>query len=448
MLQLKLQYKKCYFLIETTETNVEIESSEDEADIYLKERKKQMRQTNQGKRTQSGKGQENGRQKIKEKIIKTQEEWRILCFGLNIFTLRLKERLFENLKKIKMKDFQIYIQIVKDIAKLFSYLAESINDQISKEDLQPTIRHQINQFINDRCQELTLTMCLRVIYEIQYKHPKILDKDNITYLISLQKIQKQKCKLSRKKETEIEQKIENIEEDEDDQDQYEDYIDEDDISEISNDSVKSQDNQDEEWEDDDDIEDQDIDNIKPDSKITKQLNKKRRQSLSDFDEDSVQEYYQEESQISEENPHRYRYVREEDIMRYRKTKSEYNHQKLEELKNETKEKCYQGPNKKKSELASTSNNEQLKNKPLQMMRAKKVQQKNKESRKKSKIKDLKNKIRSCQKQKITLKNQEVTNQMILCVLYIYIQNLIKSIHYYKQSKKKTDIQNSNRKIIK
>lgn len=40
----------------------------------------------------------------------------------------------------------------------------------------------------------------------------------------------------------------------------------------------------------------------------------------DEDEDSVMDYYSDESKVSEENPHGY--VNEEDIMRYRKTKSE------------------------------------------------------------------------------------------------------------------------------
>lgn len=53
---------------------------------------------------------------------------------------------------------------------------------------------------------------------------------------------------------------------------------------------------------------------------------------------------------------------------------------------------YAGPNKKKNEHASKTNKEKLKNKPMAMVRAKKVQEKNKEKDLKSRIKDLKNKL--------------------------------------------------------
>ncbi|CAD8054780.1 unnamed protein product [Paramecium sonneborni] len=543
----KIKLLACYFLIETTENHVEIESSEDEADKYIQKKgKNKCVKPTKAREHRVEREKKMADKKQRKKLQKLKSSGGFFALDQIYSPQDFAERLFDNLKKHENERFSVKLAMMhlisrlihrhklliipfytyiqkhlypnsKDIAKLFAYLAESIHDQIPKEDLQPTIRHLIDQFINDRCQELTLTMGLRGIYEILQKHPKILDKDNITYLIHyikyknrnvsqaarsilnhfkdtnpqlldkrlrgnkwksteeldgefddnfiqqitigidgaelLQQEEEEKLNkkfdvpifcdriltdedfkriraLKRKREAEIEQnklqekqqKTENIEEEEeDDQNEYEDEDideDEDDISEISEDSVESQDNEDEEWEDEDveddndnddnlEYEDDDDDNIKPDSKITKEQNKLRRQSLSELDEDSVQEYYSEESQISDENPHGY--VREEDIMRYRKTKSEQKHEKLEELKNGTKEKWYQGPNKKKSEFASTSNKEKLKNKPLQMMRAKKVEQKNKESRIKSKIKDLKNKLGHVRsgKQAQRLKKQKI-----------------------------------------
>ncbi|CAK60340.1 unnamed protein product (macronuclear) [Paramecium tetraurelia] len=521
----KIKLLACYFLIETTETHVEVESSEDEADKYIQkkgknkcvkptkarehrvEREKKMADKKQRKKLQrlSSSGgffaldQIYSPQDFAERLFDNLKKHDSERFSVKLAMMHLISRLIHR-HKLLLIPFYTYIQKhlypnSKDVAKLFAYLAESIHDQIPKEDLQPTIRHLIDQFVNDRCQELTLTMGLRGIYEILQKHPKILDKENITYLIHyikyknrnvsqaarsilnhfkdtnpqlldkrlrgskwksteeldgefddnfiqqitvgidgadlLQQEEEEKLNkkfdipiycdriltdddfkriraLKRKKEAEIEQNklqdkqknqyIEQEEEDEDEEDfEDDDENDQDDISDISGDSAELDDNENEneEWEDES-IEDEDIDedidddDIKPDSKITKEQNKKRRQSLSDLEEDSVQEFYSDESQVSDENPHGY--VREEDIMRYRKTKSEQKHEKLEELKNGTKEKWYQGPNKKKSEFASTSNKEKQKNKPLQMMRAKKVEQKNKESRIKSKIKDLKNKL--------------------------------------------------------
>ncbi|CAD8143186.1 unnamed protein product [Paramecium octaurelia] len=518
----KIKLLACYFLIETTETHVEIESSEDEADKYIQkkgknkcvkptkarehrvEREKKMADKKQRKKLQrfnSGGGffaldQIYSPQDFAERLFDNLKKHDSERFSVKLAMMHLISRLIHR-HKLLLIPFYTYIQKhlypnSKDVAKLFAYLAESIHDQIPKEDLQPTVRHLIDQFVNDRCQELTLTMGLRGIYEILQKHPKILDKENITYLIHyikyknrnvsqaarsilnhfkdtnpqlldkrlrgnkwksteeldgefddnfiqqitvgidgaelLQQEEEEKLNkkfdipiycdriltdedfkriraLKRKKEAEIEQNklqekqqknqyIEQEVEDDEDFIDDDDENDQDDISDISGDSAELDDNanENEEWEDESiDDEDIDDDDIKPDSKITKEQNKNRRQSLSDLEEeDSVQEYYSDESKVSDENPHGY--VREEDIMRYRKTKSEQKHEKLEELKNGTKEKWYQGPNKKKSEFASTSNKEKQKNKPLQMMRAKKVEQKNKESRIKSKIKDLKNKL--------------------------------------------------------
>ncbi|CAD8135877.1 unnamed protein product [Paramecium octaurelia] len=513
----KIKLLACYFLIETTETHVEIESSEDEADKYIQKKgKNKCVKPTKAREHRVEREKKMADKKQRKKLSRLNSNGGFFALDQIYSPQDFAERLFDNLKKHDSERFSVKLAMMhlisrlihrhklllipfytyiqkhlypnsKDVAKLFAYLAESIHDQIPKEDLQPTIRHLIDQFVNDRCQELTLTMGLRGIYEILQKHPKILDKENITYLIHyikyknrnvsqaarsilnhfkdtnpqlldkrlrgnkwksteeldgefddnfmqqitigidgaelLQQEEEEKLNkkfdipiycdriltdedfkriraLKRKQEAEIEQakqqekqqKNAQIEQEEEDDEEFLDN-DEDDISDISGDSGELDDNENEneEWEDES-IEDEDIedDDIKPDSKITKEQNKKRRQSLSDLEEDSVQEYYSDESQMSDENPHGY--VREEDIMRYRKTKSEQKHEKLEELKNGTKEKWYQGPNKKKSEFASTSNKEKQKNKPLQMMRAKKVEQKNKESRIKSKIKDLKNKL--------------------------------------------------------
>ncbi|CAD8139034.1 unnamed protein product [Paramecium pentaurelia] len=531
----KIKLLACYFLIQTTETHVEIESSEDETDKYIQKKgKNKCVKPTKAREHRVEREKKMADKKQRKKLSKLNSSGGFFALDQIYSPQDFAERLFDNLKKHDSERFSVKLAMMhlisrlihrhklliipfytfiqkhlypnsKDVGKLFAYLAEAIHDQIPKEDLQPTIRHLIDQFVNDRCQELTLTMGLRGIYEILQKHPKILDKDNITYLIHyikyknrnvsqaarsilnhfkdtnpqlldkrlrgnkwksteeldgdfddnfiqqitigidgaelLQQEEEERLNkkfdtpiycdriltdedfkriraLKRKKEAEIEQnklqekqqKHQYIEQEEDnDEDFIEDEDDnvDDDISEISGDSAEL-DDENEEWEDES-IEDEDIDDddIKPDSKITKEQNKKRRQSLSDLEEDSVQEYYSDESQMSDENPHGY--VREEDLMRYRKTKSEQKHEKLEELKNGTKEKWYQGPNKKKSEFASTSNKEKQKNKPLQMMRAKRVEQKNKESRIKSKIKDLKNKLGHVRsgKQAQRLKKQKI-----------------------------------------
>ena len=41
----------------------------------------------------------------------------------------------------------------KEIHKILSYLAESVHDLIPQEDLEPIIKHLIDNFVNDRCTE-------------------------------------------------------------------------------------------------------------------------------------------------------------------------------------------------------------------------------------------------------------------------------------------------------
>jgi len=54
----------------------------------------------------------------------------------------------------------------KEIAKILAFLAESIHDLIQPEDLYASVKHLIDNFVNDRCSELTLTMGLNTLREM------------------------------------------------------------------------------------------------------------------------------------------------------------------------------------------------------------------------------------------------------------------------------------------
>ena len=70
----------------------------------------------------------------------------------------------------------------KEIGKIFTYLAESTHESIPTDDLQPVIKHIVNDYVNDRCSEMAMTMGINVIREIALKNSEILDEDMVHYI--------------------------------------------------------------------------------------------------------------------------------------------------------------------------------------------------------------------------------------------------------------------------
>lgn len=89
--------------------------------------------------------------------------------------------------KLVLLSFYSYIQKYlnpnqKEIVKLLAYLAESVHDLLHPEDFKPLLNHLIENFVNDRCNEYTLTIGLNTIREICQKNPAIIDEFHLNYL--------------------------------------------------------------------------------------------------------------------------------------------------------------------------------------------------------------------------------------------------------------------------
>jgi protein SDA1 len=81
----------------------------------------------------------------------------------------------------------------------------------------------------------------------------------------------------------------------------------------------------------------------------------------------VKDYYSDSDGESDDNPHGF--VDPAAISKFKKTKAEQKKQRREDKENGLKEKKH-SHNNKKSEFASTTNKEKLKQKPLSMVRPK------------------------------------------------------------------------------
>lgn len=54
----------------------------------------------------------------------------------------------------------------KEIHKILAYLAESIHNLVPSDDLEPIIKHLVDNFIHEKCPEQTMTMGLNTVREM------------------------------------------------------------------------------------------------------------------------------------------------------------------------------------------------------------------------------------------------------------------------------------------
>jgi protein SDA1 len=75
----------------------------------------------------------------------------------------------------------------KEIAKILSYLAESVHELIAPEELEPIVKHVIENFVNDRCTEEAMCGGLNTIREMCKRNKLLLDEVNLSYLTNYYK---------------------------------------------------------------------------------------------------------------------------------------------------------------------------------------------------------------------------------------------------------------------
>lgn len=70
----------------------------------------------------------------------------------------------------------------RDIGKLLLYLAESVHEDVPLEELSAVVKHIIDQFIGEHCQEDKRVMGINTIRELCFKLPNLLDADQLGYI--------------------------------------------------------------------------------------------------------------------------------------------------------------------------------------------------------------------------------------------------------------------------
>ena len=95
--------------------------------------------------------------------------------------------------------------------------------------------------------------------------------------------------------------------------------------------------------------------------------KLRRKVFNKIYLDSVRDYYSSSNDESDQNPHGY--VDPDKISRFKKTKTQQKLERKDAMDDQIREKRFTHTNKK-SEFASSTNKEKLKQKPLSMIRPK------------------------------------------------------------------------------
>lgn len=51
----------------------------------------------------------------------------------------------------------------KDVGKVLACFCESVHSLVSEEELHPIVKHIIENFVNDRCTEIAMTMGLNTL---------------------------------------------------------------------------------------------------------------------------------------------------------------------------------------------------------------------------------------------------------------------------------------------
>lgn len=72
----------------------------------------------------------------------------------------------------------------KDVTKILAYLAEATHKLVPPDEMMGTVKHIVENFVNDRCSEQAMTWGLNTIREMCVKNYHILDEFNLNYLAS------------------------------------------------------------------------------------------------------------------------------------------------------------------------------------------------------------------------------------------------------------------------
>ena len=200
----------CEFLIETTQgsLNIEEEDSDEEDKLHYEEKK------NSKKTKAKIARKEREMKKLKRRQLrKSKIQLMINFFPIDMIynSQDFCDRLYNELKKKSFK-FEITLAMMsvisrmigrhklivlnfyafikdylnphqKELPRILSYFAESCHELIPPEDLQPLLKHLVDNFVNERSHAEKITMGLNTIREMCIKAPLVMDEGSLNYLV-------------------------------------------------------------------------------------------------------------------------------------------------------------------------------------------------------------------------------------------------------------------------
>ncbi len=94
--------------------------------------------------------------------------------------------------KLILMPFYTYLQkylfpTQKEVVKMLAYLAESVHENVPPYDLENVIKHVIDNFVNDRCSEESMTQGLNTVREICSRNRVAVDEFSLNYLCDFYK---------------------------------------------------------------------------------------------------------------------------------------------------------------------------------------------------------------------------------------------------------------------
>lgn len=72
----------------------------------------------------------------------------------------------------------------KEISRILAFIAESCHEMVPPDDLEPMLKHLIDQFITERCHEEKITMGLHTIRAVCEKVPYAINEFSLNYCCS------------------------------------------------------------------------------------------------------------------------------------------------------------------------------------------------------------------------------------------------------------------------
>jgi protein SDA1 len=71
-----------------------------------------------------------------------------------------------------------------------AYVAESTHSLIPPDEISPLVKHIIDNFINDRCSEESMTIGINTVREMCAKNIHIIDAFNLNYVAGIIEVKK------------------------------------------------------------------------------------------------------------------------------------------------------------------------------------------------------------------------------------------------------------------